>query len=142
MSVDWPEREDGDYHQWWDETSSGSGAKDFAGTSDDYDVHTSFAMMYDGMHADDEEEESYAYANMAQSMASELKPGELFNHKVPPAFDGNGSWFAYEEMVMDWLDLTSLDAEKQGIAVKLRLVGGAAIFQKSLFALSTKLRMA
>ena len=32
--------------------------------------------------------------------------------KIPPAFDGRSSWFAYEEAIDDWLDITTLDAEK------------------------------
>ena len=33
--------------------------------------------------------------------------------KIPPAFDGRGSWFAYEEAIDDWLDITTLDAENK-----------------------------
>ena len=40
-------------------------------------------------------------------------------------FDGSTSWFKYEEMIDDWLDLTVLEAEKRGPALKNRLVGDA-----------------
>ena len=45
--------------------------------------------------------------------------------QVPPLFDGPTSWFKYEELFDDWLDLTVLEAEKRGPAMKNRLVGDA-----------------
>ena len=41
-----------------------------------------------------------------------LTIGAHFSPKIPPAFDGRTSWFAYEELVADWLDVTTLDPEK------------------------------
>ena len=38
--------------------------------------------------------------------------------KIPPAFDGRSSWFAYEEAIDDWLDITTLPAEKHGPSLK------------------------
>ena len=29
--------------------------------------------------------------------------------KVPPSYDGRGSWFAYEDAIDDWCDITELD---------------------------------
>ena len=34
--------------------------------------------------------------------------------KIPPSDDGTTSWFKYEELVQDWLDLTVLGTSKQG----------------------------
>ena len=34
--------------------------------------------------------------------------------KIPPLFDGSTSWFKYEELVDDWLDLTVLEESKRG----------------------------
>ena len=31
--------------------------------------------------------------------------------KIPPAYDGRSSWFAYEEAIDDWLDITTLPPE-------------------------------
>ena len=45
--------------------------------------------------------------------------------KIPPLFDGPTSWFKYEELMDDWLDLAVLEAGKQGPALKNRLVGDA-----------------
>ena len=46
--------------------------------------------------------------------------------KIPPLFDGSISWFKYEELIDDWLDLTVLEAGKRGPALKNRLVGDAS----------------
>ena len=43
----------------------------------------------------------------------ELRPGELMNAKIPPAFNGRSSWFAYEEQVFDWTDITILQPGAQ-----------------------------
>ena len=45
--------------------------------------------------------------------------------KISPLFDGSISWFKYEELIDDWLDLTVLEARKRGQALKNRLVGDA-----------------
>ena len=46
-----------------------------------------------------EDEESFAVYDTSTFGAGDLRPGELMNSKIPPAFDGRGSWFAYEELV-------------------------------------------
>ena len=43
----------------------------------------------------------------------------------PPLYVGSTSWFKYEELVDDWLDLTAVEAGKRGPALKNRLVGDA-----------------
>ena len=49
--------------------------------------------------------------------------------KIPPRFDGPTSWFKYEELIDDWLDLTMLEARKRGPALKNRFVGDAAMYK-------------
>ena len=44
-------------------------------------------------------------------------------------FDGSTSWFKYEEIIDDWLDLTQLEARKCGLALKNRCVGDAAMYK-------------
>ena len=44
-------------------------------------------------------------------------------------FYGTTSWFKYEELIDDWLDLTVLEAEKRGPALKNRLVGDAEMYK-------------
>ena len=52
--------------------------------------------------------------------------------KTRPLFDGSTSWFKDEELIDDWLDLTVLESGKRGPALKNRLSGDAAMYQKLL----------
>ena len=53
--------------------------------------------------------------------------------KVPPGFDGKPSWFAFEDAIDDWCDITELEAEKWGPALRNRLEGGeASVFKRLL----------
>ena len=52
--------------------------------------------------------------------------------KVPPLFDGRTSWFQYEELIDDWVDLTTLDTSKHGPALKHRLTGEASVYKELL----------
>ena len=49
--------------------------------------------------------------------------------KIPLLFDGSTSWFKYEDLIDDRLDLTVLEAEKRGPALKNRLVGDAEMYK-------------
>ena len=93
----------------WLQTPSGSGAEDawpeeygYSTTGENAvqdsqwdDVVTS--MYGEGKDSDDE----YVTASTSVFGASELRPGELMNHKIPPSWNGQGSWFAFEELVYD-----------------------------------------
>ena len=48
---------------------------------------------------------------------------------IPPRFNGSTSWFKYEELFDDWLDLTQLEAGKRRPALENRLVGDAAMYK-------------
>ena len=37
--------------------------------------------------------------------------GSGITSKIPPRFDGSTSWFKYEELIVDWLDLTVFEAQ-------------------------------
>ena len=52
--------------------------------------------------------------------------------KIPPMYDGRTSWFKYEELIDDWIDLTTMDEAKHGPALKNRLTGDAEVY-KTLF---------
>ena len=52
--------------------------------------------------------------------------------KIPPLFDGPITWFKYEELIDNWLDLTQLEAGKRGPALMNRLFGDASIYKKLL----------
>ena len=52
--------------------------------------------------------------------------------KVPPGFDGKTSWFAFEDAIDDWCDITELESEKWGPALRNRLESGASVFKRLL----------
>ena len=82
---------------------------------------SSIRMEYDD---EDHAEDSYK--------TEELPAGSLFTTKIAPAFNGRTSWFAYEELIEEFLDVTILDGEKIGPALRSRLIGDAAVY-KPLF---------
>ena len=80
----------------------------------------------------DDEDEYVALSAANVYGTSELAPGQHMSTKVPPSWNGQGSWFAFEELVQDWQDICILDAEKQGPALRNRLAGDAAIYKPML----------
>ena len=67
------------------------------------------------------------------ALATEMPQGDLQSTpKIPPAYDGRSSWFAYEEAIDDWLGITNLDAEKRGPSLKNRLYGEAGVYKAFL----------
>ena len=61
--------------------------------------------------------------------AEELPAGALMTSKIAPAYNGRTSWFAYEELIEEFLDITILDDEKVGPALRSRLTGDAAVYK-------------
>jgi hypothetical protein len=57
---------------------------------------------------------------------------QVHTTKIPPAYAGDTSWFAYEEAVEDCFDVTELAAEKRGPALRNRLEDAAAIYKPLL----------
>ena len=55
--------------------------------------------------------------------------GSGITTKISPLFDGSTPWFKYLEQIDEWLDLTVLEAEKRGPALKNRLVGDAEMYK-------------
>ena len=56
--------------------------------------------------------------------------GSGITSKILPLSDGSTSWFKYDELIDDWLDLTMLEAEKRGPTLKnRRLVGDAQMYK-------------
>eukprot|EP00438_Fugacium_kawagutii_P016051 Skav221531 [mRNA] locus=scaffold1813:43:5619:- [translate_table: standard] len=65
--------------------------------------------------------------------ATETSTGALrMTPKIPPTFDGTSSWFEYEDLIEDWLGITTLNADKIGPSLKNALIG-PAVFYKNLF---------
>ena len=52
--------------------------------------------------------------------------------KIPPAYNGRSSWFAYEELIDEWVDLTTIADEKRGPNLKNRLVEDAQMYKPLL----------
>ena len=51
------------------------------------------------------------------------------DHKQPPSYDGKVSWFRYEELVDDWVTITTVEAAKRGPLLKSRLTGDSYMEQ-------------
>ena len=52
--------------------------------------------------------------------------------KIPPGFDGIMSWFEYEQLVDDWVALTTIEPARQGPSLKTRLSGIAEKYKELL----------
>jgi len=107
-------------------TSSGSGAgslhDDQLGFNDIWSSHVP------------EEDDAFVtdMALVTSYSSSELKSGERFNVKVPPAFNGVEPWYVYEELVRDWCDITSIEKDKQGPLLRQRLTGEALVYKPQI----------
>ena len=69
--------------------------------------------------------ESYAMRQRIQPHGGQLMMTTQVTTKVPPGFDGKTSWFAFEDAIDDWCDITELESEKWGPALRNRLEGEA-----------------
>eukprot|EP00435_Cladocopium_sp_Y103_P008892 s3256_g2.t1 len=73
-------------------------------------------------------DEEGAYAVQPADSCTGLK----MTPKMPPQFDGQSSWFEYEDLIDDWLGITTLDAGKHGLSLKNALVGAASFYKSML----------
>ena len=76
--------------------------------------------------------ESYAMRQRMQPDGGQLMMTTQVTTKVPPGFDGKTSWFAFEDAIDDWCDITELEAEKWGPALRNRLEGEASVYKRLL----------
>ena len=76
--------------------------------------------------------ESYATNHRHIQELQRLSAFQQVTTKVPPSYDGRSSWFAYEDAIDDWCDITELDGDKRGPALRNRLEGEAAIHKRLL----------
>ncbi len=74
--------------------------------------------------------ESYAMRQRQPHGGSQLMMTAQVTTKVPPGLDGKTSWFAFEDAMDDWCDITELESEKWGPALRNRLEGEAAVYKK------------
>ena len=80
----------------------------------------------DGFPAENKEKPTESVVGACRAESTDLfTAGSGIKAKIPPLFDGSTSWFKYEELIDYRLDLTVLEAEKRGPAMKNSLVGDA-----------------
>ena len=72
---------------------------------------------------------NYAWIMSRRVDRSKKKQEVEHNEDSTSLFDASTSWFKFEELIDDWLDLTVLEAEKRGPALKNRLVGDAEMYK-------------
>ena len=76
--------------------------------------------------------ESYAMRQRMQPHGSQFMMTTQVTTKVLPGMEGKTSWFAFEDAIDDWCDITELEAEKWGPALRNRLEGEASVFKRLL----------
>ena len=74
-----------------------------------------------------------AYSSMAKpSGYTEETLNLSMTANQPPSYDGKVSWFRYEELVDDWVTITTVEAPKRGPLLKSRLTGDAYMYKAVL----------
>ena len=109
-------------------TSSGSGA-DFH--TDGFSFSGSFSWTNNEV-TDALDTEMVYMAEASYGAGGDLKPGERFNAKTAPAFNGLERWYIFEELVWDWCDITIVDQEKRGPHLRNRLTGDAIVYKPQM----------
>ena len=74
--------------------------------------------------------DSYAMRRAPQQPAIHMT--QQLTTKVAPAYDGRTSFFAVEDAIDDWCDITELEPEKRGHALRNRLEGEASQYKRLL----------
>ena len=81
----------------------------------------------------DDEYHPQTHHTFASGEYEALARGALkFTSKLAPAFDGVSSWFQFEDLVEEWLDITTLDEEKRAPCLRSRLTGAALTWKPHL----------
>ena len=73
-----------------------------------------------------------AYSSMAKPSYTEETLNLSMTAKQPPSYDGKVSWFRHEELVDDWVTITTVKASKRGPLLKSRLTGDAYMYKAVL----------
>jgi len=74
--------------------------------------------------------DSYAMRRAPQQPSIHMT--QQMTTEVAPAFDGRTSFFAFEDAIDDWCDITELEPEKRGPALRNRLEGEAQQYKRLL----------
>eukprot|EP00435_Cladocopium_sp_Y103_P027357 s1108_g6.t1 len=75
--------------------------------------------------------ESYAMGKGSPSQIP-VHMAQQMTTKVAPSYDGKTGFFAFEDALDDWCDITELESEKCGPALRNRLEGHAAAYKRLL----------
>ena len=59
-------------------------------------------------------------------------PGVKMTPRIPLSCDGESYWFEFEDLIDDWVNITTLSAEKLGPSLKNALTGNAEYYKKML----------
>ena len=99
-------------------------------------------MARHGYDDDDDDDDDIVDAdgwNQYDSYAMRRAPQQPSIHmtqqmttKVAPAYHGRASFFAFEDAIDDWCDITELEPEKRGPALRNRLEGEAQQYKRLL----------
>ena len=73
-----------------------------------------------------------AFTSSAKPSYTEETLNLSMTAKQPPSYDGKVSWFRYEELVDDWVTITTVEAAKRGPLLKSRLTGDAYMYKAVL----------
>ena len=98
-------------------------------------VRVAAMVLIHNMDSDEEQLQIVSYDEpeaFAATSHSENRMGIKMTPKVPPQFDGQSSWFEYEDLIDDWLGITTLDADKHGPSLKNALIGSASFYKSML----------
>eukprot|EP00434_Breviolum_minutum_P033647 symbB.v1.2.029774.t1/scaffold3295.1/size59563/3 len=77
-------------------------------------------------------EEEPATTALAAMPDHQCKGSIKVTPKIPPTFDGVSSWFEFEELIDEWVGITTLSGEKLGPSLKNSLVGAAEYYKNML----------
>ena len=84
----------------------------------------------------DEEDEAYSARAECQEEAyintDMYERNALMTTKIAPPYNGLTSWFTYEELIDEWVDMTTLPQGKIGPNLRNRLSGQAAVYKPML----------
>ena len=78
------------------------------------------------------QQQSRSSGSTFRTYEAQPSTGVKMTPKIPPSFDGQSSWFEFEDLIDDWVNITTLSAEKLGPSLKNALTGNAEYYKNML----------